>query len=182
MSALAGRKAHVRRLGARRCPRPRPRAGVAGAVRTRRLPCSAARSWPPSAAAPSPATRSGCPPSRRIGPAPASTATARRCRSAFAGPVGRLSDADQAMLTAAAGGRVPVVACRGRGAPADALSRAAPERTWPLAAELSHAIRRVADAVVAHAAGTDAQTRRINDSYAAFRRSAVGADAGDAIA
>ena len=51
------------------------------------------------------------------------------------------------------------------------------ERTWPLAAELSHAIRRVADAVVAHAAGADAQTRRINDSYAAFRQSVpVGMD------
>src|SRR5262249_28210673 len=41
--------------------------------------------------------------------------------------------------------------------------------TWPIAAELSHAIQRVADAVVAHAAGGDAATRRINDSYAAFR-------------
>ena len=51
------------------------------------------------------------------------------------------------------------------------------DHTWPLASELSHAIRRVADAVVAHTAGADAQTRRINDSYAAFRRAAVGADA-----
>ena len=51
------------------------------------------------------------------------------------------------------------------------------DRTWPLASELAHAIRRVADAVVAHAAGADAQTRRINDSYTAFRRGAAGADA-----
>jgi TRAP-type mannitol/chloroaromatic compound transport system substrate-binding protein len=49
-------------------------------------------------------------------------------------------------------------------------------RTWPLAAELSHAIGRVAEAVVAHAAGANAQTRRLNDSYAAFRRSHTGAD------
>jgi hypothetical protein len=49
------------------------------------------------------------------------------------------------------------------------------ERTWPIAADLAHAIRRVADAVVAHAAGTDARTRRISDSYTAFRHAAVGA-------
>jgi hypothetical protein len=56
------------------------------------------------------------------------------------------------------------------------LPDAPAERTWPIAAELAHAIRRVADAVVAHAAGADAQTRRISDSYTAFRHSAVGAD------
>jgi TRAP-type mannitol/chloroaromatic compound transport system substrate-binding protein len=50
------------------------------------------------------------------------------------------------------------------------------ERTWPIATELAHAIRQVADAVVAHAAGADAQTRRISDSYTAFRHAAVGAD------
>jgi TRAP-type mannitol/chloroaromatic compound transport system substrate-binding protein len=54
------------------------------------------------------------------------------------------------------------------------------ERTWPIAGELAHAIRRVADAVVAHAAGADPTTRRISDSYTAFRHAAVGAD--DAIA
>ncbi len=50
------------------------------------------------------------------------------------------------------------------------------ERTWPIAAELAHAIRQVADAVVAHAAGADSQTRRISDSYTAFRHTAVGTD------
>ena len=48
--------------------------------------------------------------------------------------------------------------------------------------ELSHAIRRVADAVVAHAGGADAQSRRINDSYAAFRSSVQGSGAGAPVA
>ena len=47
-------------------------------------------------------------------------------------------------------------------------------QTWPLAGELAHAIRRVADAVVAHAAGSDAPARRINASYESFRRVALG--------
>ena len=47
-------------------------------------------------------------------------------------------------------------------------------QTWPLAGELAHAIRRVADAVVAHAAGSDARARRINASYESFRRVALG--------
>lgn len=53
------------------------------------------------------------------------------------------------------------------------LLRATPpaERVWPVAAELAHAITRVSEAVVAHAAGADPETRRINDSYTAFRRS-----------
>jgi len=46
------------------------------------------------------------------------------------------------------------------------------ERIWPVAAELAHAIRRVADAVVAHTAGYDATAARIAASYAAFRRAA----------
>jgi TRAP-type mannitol/chloroaromatic compound transport system substrate-binding protein len=44
------------------------------------------------------------------------------------------------------------------------------DRVWPIAAELIHAVRRIADAVVAHAAGSDDATRRIGMSYAAFRR------------
>ncbi len=46
------------------------------------------------------------------------------------------------------------------------------DRIWPIADELAHAIRRVADAVVAHAAGADAQAARISASYAAFKRAA----------
>lgn len=48
------------------------------------------------------------------------------------------------------------------------------QQTWPLAQELAHAIGRVADAVVAHAAGSDARARRINASYETFRRIAIG--------
>ncbi len=48
------------------------------------------------------------------------------------------------------------------------------DHTWPLAGDLAHAIRRVADAVVAHTAGSDARTRRINASYESFRRVALG--------
>jgi TRAP-type mannitol/chloroaromatic compound transport system substrate-binding protein len=46
------------------------------------------------------------------------------------------------------------------------------DRVWPMAAELGHAIERVSGAVVAHAAGTDARSRRIADSFAAFKRAA----------
>ena len=68
-------------------PRPRARAGVGGAVELAGA-MQRGGSSRPSAVAPSPATRLGCTPPRRTGPAPASTATARRCRSASAGPYG----------------------------------------------------------------------------------------------
>lgn len=48
------------------------------------------------------------------------------------------------------------------------------ERAWPIAAELEYAVQRVAAAVVAHAAGTDYRSRRIADSYTAYRRAALG--------
>ncbi|MFN3624595.1 MAG: hypothetical protein ACK4TP_11090 [Hyphomicrobium sp.] len=51
------------------------------------------------------------------------------------------------------------------------------DRVWPIAADLAHAIERVAAAVVAHTAGADARSRRIADSHAAFKRSAAGLDA-----
>lgn len=43
-------------------------------------------------------------------------------------------------------------------------------RIWPIALELDHAIRQIADAVVAHVAGSDAIARRVNNSYNMFRR------------
>lgn len=52
-----------------------------------------------------------------------------------------------------------------------------PDRIWPIAAELNHAIQRVAAAVVAHAAGTDATSRRIAASFAAFRANTISAQA-----
>jgi len=50
-------------------------------------------------------------------------------------------------------------------------------RVWTIAGELAHAIDRVAEAVVAHAAGSDARSRRIADSHAAFRDTTVDAAA-----
>lgn len=84
----------------------------------------------------------------------------------------RLPDSEQMALTAAAAAEYQLSLAEEEAHRQMLFPEPAAERTWPLAAELSHAIRRVADAVVAHAAGSDAQTRRINDSYAAFRQSA----------
>jgi len=50
----------------------------------------------------------------------------------------------------------------------------APAYVWPIAAELAHAIQRVAAAVIAHAASADAKSRRIAASYAAFGHPAAG--------
>jgi TRAP-type mannitol/chloroaromatic compound transport system substrate-binding protein len=82
----------------------------------------------------------------------------------------RLSDSDQAALTAAAAAEYQLSLAEEDAHRHMLCPGPTPECIWPLAAELSHAIRRVADAVVAHAAGADAQTRRINDSYAACRK------------
>lgn len=46
--------------------------------------------------------------------------------------------------------------------------------TWPLAEDLARAITRVADAVVAHVAASDAQAQRVNAAYVGFRRIALG--------
>jgi len=89
----------------------------------------------------------------------------------------RLSAADQAMFAAAASAEFQLSLAEEEAHRHLLYPEPAADHTWPLASELSHAIRRVADAIVAHTAGADAQTRRINDSHAAFRRSAVGTDA-----
>jgi TRAP-type mannitol/chloroaromatic compound transport system substrate-binding protein len=83
----------------------------------------------------------------------------------------RLPDSEQAALATAAAAEYQLSLAEEEAHRHMLFPQPAAERTWPLADELSHAIRRVADAVVAHAAGSDAQTRRINDSYAAFRQS-----------
>ncbi|MCZ7594645.1 MAG: twin-arginine translocation signal domain-containing protein [Hyphomicrobium sp.] len=84
---------------------------------------------------------------------------------------------EQAMFTAAAAGEFQLSLAEEDAHRLLLHPEAPAERTWPLAGELAHAIRRVADAVVAHTAGSDPQTRRISDSFAAFRRAAVGGDA-----
>lgn len=86
----------------------------------------------------------------------------------------RLPDSEQVALTAAAAAEYQLSLAEEETHRQMLFPEPVAERTWPLSAELSHAIRRVADAVVAHAAGADAQTRRINDSYAAFRHSVPG--------
>ena len=83
----------------------------------------------------------------------------------------RLPDSEQAALTAAAAVEYQLSLAEEVAHRHMLFPEPPAARTWPLAAELSHAIHRVADAVVAHAAGADAQARRINDSYAAFRQS-----------
>ncbi len=94
----------------------------------------------------------------------------------------RLPDDDQAALTAAAAAGYQLSLAEEEAHRHMLFPEPTADRTWPLAAELSHAIRRVADAVVAHAAGADAQTRRINDSYAAFRQSVPGLSTGAPVA
>ncbi len=91
-----------------------------------------------------------------------------------------LDEAQQAMFGAAAGGEFQLSLAE-EDSHRHLLHPDTPTaRTWPIAAEFAHAVRRVADAVVAHAAGADAKTRRISDSYAAFQRAAVGGS--DAVA
>ena len=94
----------------------------------------------------------------------------------------RLGESDQAMVAAAAAAEFQLSLAEEEAHRPMLYPDPAPERIWPLAAELSHAIRRVADAVVAHAGGADAQSRRINDSYAAFRSSVQGSGAGAPVA
>ena len=94
----------------------------------------------------------------------------------------RLGESDQAMVAAAAAAEYQLSLAEEEAHRPMLYPDPAPERIWPLAAELSHAIRRVADAVVAHTGGADAQSRRINDSYAAFRSSVQGSGAGAPVA
>jgi len=94
----------------------------------------------------------------------------------------RLTVSDQMALTAAAAAEYQLSLAEEEAHRHMLFPGPTAEYTWPLAAELSHAIRRVADAVVAHAAGADAQTRRINDSYAAFRQSVPGLSKGVPVA
>jgi TRAP-type mannitol/chloroaromatic compound transport system substrate-binding protein len=94
----------------------------------------------------------------------------------------RLGQSDQAIVAAAANAEFQLSLAEEEAHRPMLYPEPAPERIWPLAAELSHAIRRVADAVVAHAGGADAQSRRINDSYAAFRISVQGSAAGSPVA
>ena len=115
-----------------------------------------------------------------VAPHSAGTSFNRNGTAFFLGILRALWDgfgsAEQAMFAAAAAGEYQQSLAEEDAHRRMLLPDAPAERTWPIAAELAHAIRRVADAVVAHAAGTDARTRRISDSYTAFRHAVVGAD------
>lgn len=51
------------------------------------------------------------------------------------------------------------------------------DTVWPIAEELDRAVRRVADAVVAHVAGSDSRAQRINTGYAVFRQAIASTEA-----
>jgi TRAP-type mannitol/chloroaromatic compound transport system substrate-binding protein len=116
----------------------------------------------------------------RVASYPAGTSINRHGTALFLGVRRALWDSfgptEQAMFTAAAAGEYQQSLAEEEAHRRMLLPDAPAERTWPIAAELAHAIRQVADAIVAHAAGADVQTRRISDSYTAFRHAAVGAD------
>jgi TRAP-type mannitol/chloroaromatic compound transport system substrate-binding protein len=87
------------------------------------------------------------------------------------------SAADQAIFTAAAAAELQLALAEEETHRRLLYPGAAADKTWPLAPDLERAISRVSDAVVAHVAASDAQAQRINASYVAFRRIALGYDA-----
>lgn len=91
-----------------------------------------------------------------------------------------LSAADQAIFTAAAAAELQLALAEEETHRKMLYPGAAARRIWPLASDLERAISRVSDAVVAHVAASDAQAQRINASYVAFRRLALGEDSAGA--
>ncbi len=81
-----------------------------------------------------------------------------------------LPASDQAMFAAAAAAEYELALAEEEAHRRFLYPEPGADKTWPLAGELSRAIRRVADAVVAHVAGSDAHAQRINAGYGAFRR------------
>lgn len=82
-----------------------------------------------------------------------------------------LSDSEQAILTIATAGEFNQSLAEEEAHRHLLHPGADAAHVWPIAPEIDHAIRQVSDAVVAHVAGLDAITRRINHSFSAFRRS-----------
>jgi TRAP-type mannitol/chloroaromatic compound transport system substrate-binding protein len=81
-----------------------------------------------------------------------------------------MSASDQAMFSVAAASEFQIALAEEEAHRAILWPQAAHGRTWPIAAELAHAVGRISEAVVAHTAGSDARARRINASYEAFSR------------
>lgn len=88
----------------------------------------------------------------------------------------RLSATDQAIFSAAAAAETQLALAEEEAHRRLLYPEPGPERTWPLAPDLGRAIARVADAVVAHVAASDAHAMRVNAGYVAFRRLALGED------
>ena len=85
-----------------------------------------------------------------------------------------LGAADQAIFTAAAAAELQLALAEEEAHRRLLYPEPPADKKWPFARELTRAIRRVSDAVVAQVAGADAQAQRINAGYVAFRRLALG--------
>ncbi len=93
-----------------------------------------------------------------------------------------MSGADQVIFAAAAAAELQLALAEDE-AHRRLLSPQVPtDRTWPPVRELSRAICRVADAVVAHVAASDSHAQRINAGYMAFRGMVLGGDAAEGAA
>jgi TRAP-type mannitol/chloroaromatic compound transport system substrate-binding protein len=88
-----------------------------------------------------------------------------------------LGAADQAIFTAAAAAELQLALAEDEAHHRLLLPDPPADRIWPLAHELHRAICRVADAVVAHVAASDAHAQRINAGYTVFRRMVLDNDA-----
>ena len=91
----------------------------------------------------------------------------------------RMSEADQAILSAAAAEEFQVTLAEARAHTNIArrvLATSFGVRFAPLPAEITEAIDRVAEATIAHVAGQDAASARIDQSYMAFRAALSGTD------
>jgi TRAP-type mannitol/chloroaromatic compound transport system substrate-binding protein len=89
----------------------------------------------------------------------------------------KLPASDQALFAAAAAAETQLAICEDLSYRRLLRPRPQLEATWTITAELERAIARVADAVVAQVASSDAMSSRIDASYQAFRRVALGEEA-----
>lgn len=91
-----------------------------------------------------------------------------------------LSPTDQAIFAAAATAEYHLALAEESTHRRMLLPRQSANASWPVAQELARTIRRVADAVVAQVAATDADSQRINASFMGFR-AAVSAESDNAV-
>jgi len=82
----------------------------------------------------------------------------------------RLSASDQAMFESAAAAELQLSLAEEEAHRQFLAPTPNADTVWPIAEELDRAVRRVADAVVAHVAGSDSRAQRINAGYAVFRQ------------